>query len=127
MSRQGDSTPGYDSAPGFLTIRSGIKEAMKSCARIARDKGWDDEERSWPTLIALMHSELSEALEGLRDGGPEHPSDKIPFTALEEELADVLVRIFHAAEKHGLDLPGALEEKMRYNMGRDHRHGGKRF
>ena len=42
----------------------------------ARAKGWWDEPREDGTMIALMHSELSEALEALRAGNP--ADDKIP-------------------------------------------------
>ena len=42
----------------------------------AKDKGWWDNERNDGEMIALMHSELSEALAALRHGNP--PDDKVP-------------------------------------------------
>lgn len=103
----------------------GIRRAVKLAHHIARSLGWDGV-KDPPTDIALMHSELSEGLEYLRKGGMEAPSEKIEFTGIEEELADVLIRIFHFAGKHDLDLAEAVAAKMRYNEGRDQRHG-KRF
>jgi len=75
-------------------------------------------------LIALMHSELSEALEGLRKGDP--PNDQLPnFTYQEVEFADVVIRMMDMAQQKGLRVAEALEEKIQYNKGRSHRHGGK--
>lgn len=89
-------------------------------------------ERNKGELIALMHSELSEALDGVRKGLRD---DHLPHRSAEEvELADCLIRIFDYAGGYGLDLEGAYREKRAYNRQRaDHKHaarladGGKRF
>ena len=71
--------------------------------------------------IALMHSELSEALEADRKN---LPSDKIPdFTGLEEELADCIIRILDFAGYHKLELAKAITAKLRYNLTRPYKHG----
>jgi len=89
-------------------------------------KGWHDEERNDGEMIALMHSELSEALEGIREGNP--PDDHIPsFSSVEAELADVIIRIMDYAALRGLAVDEAMLAKMQYNKGRSHKHGGKRF
>lgn len=76
--------------------------------------------------IALMHSELSEALEGIRHSNP--PSDKIPsFLAAEEECADTIIRIMDLAEKRQWRIAEAVTAKAAYNKGRTHKHGGKKF
>lgn len=76
--------------------------------------------------IALMHSELSEALEAARKG---LPADKhCPmYGNLEVELADVVIRIMDYAQHMGLDVAGALVEKARVNDARPYKHGGKAF
>lgn len=77
-------------------------------------------------MVALYHSEISEALEGLRHGNP--PSEKIPnFSSVEEELADLIIRLMDTAKKRGWDIPRAVEAKMYYNEGRAYKHGGKAF
>jgi NTP pyrophosphatase (non-canonical NTP hydrolase) len=88
-------------------------------------KGWR-KERNQAEIIALIHSELSEALDALRHGNP--PCKKIPeISAVEEELADTIIRIMDLANAHNYDIPKALFLKMEYNKQRPYRHGGKLF
>ena len=71
--------------------------------------------------IALVHSELSEALEGNRTAAE---SDKIPgFRSEEEELADALIRILDMAGGFNLALGSAFVSKLRVNLRRPHKHG----
>jgi NTP pyrophosphatase (non-canonical NTP hydrolase) len=67
--------------------------------------------------FALMHSEISEAMEGQRKNLMD---DKLPHRKMVEvELADALIRIFDYAGDNGLDLGGALVEKLEYNRKRE--------
>jgi NTP pyrophosphatase (non-canonical NTP hydrolase) len=89
-------------------------------------------ERNMGELLCLVHSEVSEAMEGYRK---DLPDDKLPHRKMfEVELADVLIRVFDIAGKHGLDLDGAVREKREYNANRaDHKianrltENGKKF
>jgi len=73
--------------------------------------------------IALMHSELSEALEGIRKN---LPSDHLPGFLMEtEELADCIIRIMDYAQHFDLPLADAITEKVKFNTTREYLHGKK--
>lgn len=75
------------------------------------------------SMIALMHSELSELLEGLRK--PKHIPDVNALTNEEEELADLIIRALHYAGKYELRIGEAIYRKMQINQGRPYLHGKK--
>jgi NTP pyrophosphatase (non-canonical NTP hydrolase) len=70
------------------------------------------------TMLALIHSEVSEALEADRKGDVEN---------FKEELADVCIRIFDLCGLKGIDLEKAITKKMDYNKSRTYKHGGKAY
>lgn len=101
-----------------------ISEIQQQVHRIAIEHGWWDAPRSAGEILMLMVTELAEAMEAYRTGNPE--SGKIKgFSRMEEELADVVIRLLDFAGKEGLDIEGAVLAKMAYNAKRPYRHGGK--
>lgn len=78
------------------------------------------------TLLALIHSEVSEGLSSVLSGN--QPSSHIPeYSGLEEEMADVIIRIMDMAESKNFDIGKAVIAKMKFNASRTWRHGGKKF
>jgi NTP pyrophosphatase (non-canonical NTP hydrolase) len=108
-------------------IYEAIRTLQHAVHKNAQEHGWyEGPTRTDGELIALEHSELSEALDSLRNGNKE--SEKIPgFSHAEEEFADVVIRIADHCEYRGWNLAGAILAKHEFNKSRPHRHGGKLF
>lgn len=115
-----------------LTWPSVINELSCNIHIDNRDRGWYDNPVDDGTRFMLMVSEISEAMEGRRKNLKD---EHIPHRSSEEvELADAVIRILDYAGYKGLDIGGAIEEKLAYNRIRpDHsreersKEGGKKF
>ncbi len=107
--------------------------------------GWWDKPPSFPEILALCHSELSEALEEYRNGNPplygtcaggskscehyyncdRHEPEGCKPEGAAVELADCILRIFDYCAYAQIDIMGILQVKHEYNKYRPYKHGGK--
>lgn len=105
-----------------------LREIVKEAHATAVEKGWWDSERNVFEQIALVHSELSEALEEARVCSDltlideEEEGKPVGFSI---ELADAIIRIADMCGALGIDLERAVFKKLAYNKTRPYRHGDK--
>jgi len=105
-------------AKNFIEV---FRTMQNAAHNLAKEKGWWDKPREDGTVIALIHTELSELMNAIcrKEGN----SKVITFSKEEEELADVCIRIMDFAERKGYRLGAAILAKHEYNKTRSYRHG----
>lgn len=122
-----------------INMKEQVNELRDFCYNASLEAGWHTNlqtgeliDRNKGEMLCLVHSEVSEAMEGERKGLMD---DHLPHRQMAEvELADAVIRIMDYAGRWGYDIGGAIVEKLDYNKKReDHKienrtkDGGKKF
>jgi NTP pyrophosphatase (non-canonical NTP hydrolase) len=106
-----------------------LDDLAQECHQIAVDHGWwEDWNRNVLEQVALMHSELSEAVEEIR--AKEDP--RVVYFSIGGkpegfgvELADTIIRILDTCARYKIPIGALVEQKMEYNRSRPYKHGNK--
>ena len=101
-----------------------ISQLQNICYTNAVNAGWyadlktgERKELNKGERLMLIVTEISEAMEGVRKNLMD---DKLPHRKMVEvELADAVIRILDFAGAEGMDLEGAILEKIEYNKNRE--------
>lgn len=101
-----------------------INELVKESHERAVRKGFYSPPQTYGERLCLIHSEVSEALEAIRDGKLETylREDGKP-EGLPAELADIVIRVADFAGSLGINLADEIRRKSDFNETRPHKHG----
>lgn len=102
-----------------------LNELSKEIHENAVDHGWWENDRGFGEIVALCHSELSEALEEYRNGKPQMYFENGKPEGIAVELADCIIRILDYCGKENIDIDEIICIKHQFNKTRPYKHGGK--
>jgi NTP pyrophosphatase (non-canonical NTP hydrolase) len=98
--------------------QGGLNQKMAEVRELTDAKGFGSgEERIWE-MLALIHSEISEATDKYKKGGSHQ--------AVGEELIDTIIRILHLCSALGVDPETLYQQKMAANWKRPYKYNTAR-
>ena len=117
-----------------------LNEIADAVHQLAWDKGWHSDQEGEDAFIERccnnLHDEICELHEAWRNNRLHTPCGKkevvagleldLGLTCIEEEYADILIRVLDNCRKLGVDIQRAVERKHAFNRNRPYRHGGKK-
>ena len=105
-----------------------LNELARKCRETSNSKGFFTDWTNVNTKLLLVHCEISEAAEEVRAGRRNEVyyserNGKPKPEGFAMEVADAIIRLLELSDSLGLNIEGAVAEKMAYNEGRPYLHG----
>jgi len=95
-------------------VTGGLNAKVVEVRAMCEAKGFSSEHRRIWEMLALIHTEISEATDAYKKG--------LPLEGVGEELIDAIIRIFHLLSALDLDADALFEAKMAKNWRRPHKY-----
>jgi len=93
-----------------------LKKLIEECHKIAVNKGWWENHRDFSTIVMLVVTELSEAVQ------EDRKKDDDRYEKTQTEIADALIRLFDLCGAYFIDIEQVILDKMEFNRNRPYRH-----
>jgi len=91
-----------------------LNDYVREVRQLCDAKGFSSEPEQFWQMLALIHTEISEATDAYKKGEP--------LEAVGEELIDAVIRIFHMLSAMGVDAEELFRAKMAKNWARPYRY-----
>jgi len=116
--KDADGSAGTPCSTSLAALAEEIREINRANGwNVTKTEEWSDTYKV-PAIMALIHSEVSEALEAFRKDDGEN---------FIEEMADIVIRVLDCVAAFEDDFDAVVRAKMEKNRQRAYRHGGKRI
>ena len=117
-----------------------LNEIADAVHSLAVEKGWHSYDGETHNMFVEracnnLHDEVSELHEAYRNDTLYKDCDKAekmkeagiePLLCIEEEFADIIIRVLDNCRRLDVDIQSAVERKHAFNKTRGYRHGGKK-
>lgn len=107
-----------------------VQQLQIECHDIAEQQGFHSldpkSKQGFMMLMALVHTEVSEAVQYVKKNVVAAPTDS-DLDSIGEEFADTVIRLLDIAQMLGINMQSSIETKMEFNKARGYRYNWKSF
>ena len=91
-----------------------LNDYMRQVRHLCDEKGFSSDPEQFWQMLALIHTEISEAADAYKKGQP--------LEVVGEELIDAVIRILHMLSAMNMDAEALFQAKMAKNWARPYRY-----